>query len=266
MQNKDFFSALDALDKEKKINKDLFVESLEAGIASAYKKERGEARYIEVQLTPARSTIRVFTYKLVVDEVEDPEKELTLEEAQAIRPSYKVGDRVIEEELSPKMFTRIAAQTAKQVIMQRINDACRTMAESEMTEKSGEIVTAIIRRIDSGNVYVEMSGTQMEGIMMPSDQIRGERYKVNDVIKVYVKAVRSSLHGNSQVVVSRGCVGFVKRLFEIEVPEIKSGLVEIKKIVREAGYRTKMAVYSDDPSLDCEIGRASCRERVSFGV
>ena len=117
MQNKDFFSALDALDKEKKINKDLFVESLEAGIASAYKKERGEARYIEVQLTPARSTIRVFTYKLVVDEVEDPEKELTLEEAQAIRPSYKVGDRVIEEELSPKMFTRIAAQTAKQVIM-----------------------------------------------------------------------------------------------------------------------------------------------------
>ena len=251
MQNKDFFSALDALDKEKKINKDLFVESLEAGIASAYKKERGEARYIEVQLTPARSTIRVFTYKLVVDEVEDPEKELTLEEAQAIRPSYKVGDRVIEEELSPKMFTRIAAQTAKQVIMQRINDACRTMAESEMTEKSGEIVTAIIRRIDSGNVYVEMSGTQMEGIMMPSDQIRGERYKVNDVIKVYVKAVRSSLHGNSQVVVSRGCVGFVKRLFEIEVPEIKSGLVEIKKIVREAGYRTKMAVYPDDPSLDC---------------
>lgn len=251
MQNKDFFPALDELGKLKKINEDLFIESLEAGLASAYKRENGEARNIEVQLVPARNTIKVFAYKLVVEEVEDPEKEISLEEARKSRSTYNVGDKFIEEEISPKSFSRIAAQTAKQVILQRINDACKAMAESEMSEKSGEIVNAIVRRVDNSNVYVEMSGTQMEGIMMVSDQIPGEKYNVNDVIKVYVKSVRNMVKGNSQVIVSRSCTGFVRRLLEIEVPEIKSGLVEIKKIVREAGYRTKLAVYSDDPSLDC---------------
>lgn len=251
MINKDFFLALDLLDKEKKINKDLFIESLEAGIASAYKRENGETRNIEVQLLPAKNTIRVYAYRDVVEEVADPEKEISLSDAQAVKSDYKVGDHFVEEEISTKQFTRIAAQTAKQVIMQRINDARKSMVLSEMNEKEGEIVNAIIRRVEGGNVYVEISGSQMEGIMMPSDQIRGEKYEVNDLIKVYVKNVRTSAKGNSQVVVSRASVGFVKRLFEMEVPEIKSGLVTIKKIVREAGYRTKMAVTSDDPSLDC---------------
>ena len=251
MISKEFFQALDLLEKERKISKDSFIKSLEAGISSAYKKETGLNRGIDVQLNPAKYTIRVFAYRTVVDEVTDEEKEISLEDARKVKEIYNIGDHFIDEELSTKLFTRIAAQTAKQVIMQRINDERKNMVLNEMNEKEGEIVTAIIRRIENNNVYVEISGSQMEGIMMPSDQIRGEKYAVNEIIKVYVKSVRTSARGNSQVIVSRSCVGFVKRLFEMEVPEIRSNLVVIKKIVREAGYRTKMAVTSDDPSLDC---------------
>ena len=251
MINKDFFQALDQLEREKKISKDLFIESLAAGIASAYKKETGLNRGIDIQLNPVKCTIRVFAYRIVVNTVEDEEKEISLEDARKVKSVYNLGDHFIDDEISTKLFTRIAAQTAKQVIMQRINDARKSLVLNEMNEKEGEIVTAIIRRVENNNVYVEISGSQMEGIMMPSDQIRGERYNVNDIIKVYVKNVRTSARGNSQVMVSRACVGFVKRLFEMEVPEIRSGLVVIKKMVREAGYRTKMAVASDDPSLDC---------------
>lgn len=186
-----------------------------------------------------------------METVEDPDRQISLEDARKVKEIYNIGDHFIDEELSPKLFSRIAAQTAKQVIMQRLNDERKNQVLSEMNEKEGEIVTAIIRRVEKDNVYVEISGSQMEGIMMKNDQIRGERYDVNAIIKVYVKSVRSSDRGNPQVMVSRACTGFVKRLFEMEVPEIRSGLVVIKKIVREAGYRTKMAVTSDDPSLDC---------------
>ena len=250
MVSKDFFLALDQLEKEKKISKDLFIESLQAGISAAYKKETGLNRAVDIMLNPAKNTIRIFTYKIVVNEVEDEDKEISLEEARKVKPIYNLGDHFIEEELSPKLFTRIAAQNATQIITQRLTDEHKKLVLDEMNEKEGEIVTATIRRVENNNVYVEISGSQMEGIMMPSDQIRGEKYSVNDIIKVYVKSVRTSTKGNSQVIVSRGCVGFVKRLFEMEVPEVRSGLVVIKKIVREAGYRTKLAVTSDDPSLD----------------
>ncbi len=251
MISKEFFQALMELEKERKISQDMFISSMAAGISSAYKKETGLNRSIDIQLFPAKFTIRVFAYREVVDVVEDPEKQISLEDARKVKEIYNIGDHFIDEELSPKMFTRIAAQTAKQVIMQRLNDERKSQVLSEMNEKEGEIVTAIIRRVEKDNVYVEISGSQMEGIMMKNDQIRGERYDVNAIIKVYVKSVRSSDRGNPQVIVSRACTGFVKRLFEMEVPEIRSGLVVIKKIVREAGYRTKMAVTSDDPSLDC---------------
>ncbi len=249
MQNKDFFAALDTLEKEKKIDKATFLESLEAGLASAYKRESGEARNIFVQLNEQRATINVYAYQTVVEEVEDPEKEISLEEAKEIKSSYKVGDMVCED-ITPKNFSRIAAQTAKQVIMQRLNDVRKNMVLSEMNEKEGEIVTAIVRRVESDTVYVEMTGTQLEGVMLPSDQIKGERYNVNDVIKVYVKNTRTTARGATQVMVSRANIGFVKRLFELEVPEIKAGLIGIKRIVREAGYRTKLAVYAEDPSID----------------
>ena len=251
MISKEFFQALMELEKERKISQEMFISTMEAGLSSAYKKETGLNRGIDIQLNPSKFTIRVFAYREVVEEVEDPEKQISLEDARKVKEIYNIGDHFIDDELSPKMFSRIAAQTAKQVIMQRLNDERKNQVLSEMNEKEGEIVTAIIRRVEKDNVYLEISGSQMEGIMMKNDQIRGERYDINAIIKVYVKSVRSSDRGNPQVMVSRACTGFVKRLFEMEVPEIRSGLVTIKKIVREAGYRTKMAVTSDDPSLDC---------------
>ena len=251
MISKEFFQALMELEKERKISQEMFISTMEAGLSSAYKKETGLNRGIDIQLNPSKFTIRVFAYREVVEEVEDPEKQISLEDARKVKEIYNIGDHFIDDELSPKMFSRIAAQTAKQVIMQRLNDERKNQVLSEMNEKEGEIVTAIIRRVEKDNVYLEISGSQMEGIMMKNDQIRGERYDVNAIIKVYVKSVRSSDRGNPQVMVSRACTGFVKRLFEMEVPEIRGGLVTIKKIVREAGYRTKMAVTSDDPSLDC---------------
>ena len=251
MISKEFFQALMELEKERKISQEMFISTMEAGLSSAYKKETGLNRGIDIQLNPSKFTIRVFAYREVVEEVEDPEKQISLEDARKVKEIYNIGDHFIDDELSPKMFSRIAAQTAKQVIMQRLNDERKNQVLSEMNEKEGEIVTAIIRRVEKDNVYLEISGSQMEGIMMKNDQIRGERYDVNAIVKVYVKSVRSSDRGNPQVMVSRACTGFVKRLFEMEVPEIRGGLVTIKKIVREAGYRTKMAVTSDDPSLDC---------------
>lgn len=248
MINKDFFSALDVLEKEKKVSKELLLESLEAGLASAYKKEWGESRSIAVKLNEEKLSIKVYVYRQVVDEVADEDKELSLEDAQKIKPSYKVGDVIIED-ITPKDFSRIAAQTAKQVVMQRLNDARRDMVVNEMNEKQGEILNAVIRRIDGGNVYVEMIGSQMEGVMMLADQIPTETYSVNSTIKVFLKKIRTTTRG-AQVIVSRSSGGFVKKLFELEVPEIKAGLVIIKGIVREAGFRTKLAVTSEDTNVD----------------
>ena len=249
MVNKDFFAALDELEKEKRIDKAVFIESLEAGLASAYKRQVGEARNVLVVLNEAKFSINIYAYKTVVETVEDPEKEISLEDAKAIKSTYKVGD-IVSEDITPKDFSRIAAQTAKQVITQRLNDHVKNMVLEEMNEKEGEILTAIVRRVENDTVYVEMTGSQLEGVMMPSDQIRGEKYNVGDVINVYVKTTRTTTKGATQVLVSRSNIGFVNRLFEHEVPEIKAGLVSIKHIVREAGYRTKMAVFSEDPSID----------------
>lgn len=248
MVNKDFFLALNQLENEGKIDKQLTLQSLEAAIAQAYKKEFGEGRNITVQINEDRNLIRVVAYKTVVEEVENPENQISLEDAQKIKPGYKVGD-IIGDEISPKDFSRIVAQSAKQVFTQRITDENKRRALEDMSQKEGEIVTALIRRIDSGAIHLEISGMQMEAVMLPSDQCKNETYAVGMTIKVYVKSVGTGTRG-TRVLVSRSHKDFVKRLFELEVPEIKAGLVKIKKIVREAGYRTKLAVYSDEPSVD----------------
>lgn len=266
MINKEFFLALDALEKERKINKDTFIASLEAGISSAYKKESGDSRHIEVRLNPVKNEIRVFAYQNVVEEVEDADKEISLEDAKLKKSTYKIGDK-IKEELSPKHFTRIAAQTAKQVVVQRLTDIKKEQIFDEMNEKEGEILSAIIRRVEGGSVYVEILSTQMEGVLSPSDQIRTEKYVPGNMIKVYVKKLKVSNYG-TQVMVSRSNTGFVRRLFEMEVPEVKSGLVSVKKIVREAGFRTKIAVYSEDPNVDAVgacIGPKGSRINVIVG-
>ncbi len=248
MVNKDLFAALDELEANKGIKKEFFLETLEAALAAAYKKNYGEARSIEVKITPEKNKIEFFAYKTVVEAVEDPDTQVSLEDAQQLKKSIKIGD-TLKEEITPKDFGRIAAGTAKQVIVQKLREAERSMAFGELENKVDTIINGVVRRVEGDAVYVELSGTTIEGVMMTSDQIPNEKYAVGARIKVYVKKLREGFNG-VQAVVSRAVPNFVKKLFEAEVPEIASGVVEIKGVVREAGYRTKIAITSNDSDVD----------------
>lgn len=249
MTNKIFFAALEDLEKEKGIPKEIFIEALENALISACKKQYSEAiGTVEIKMNPDKDSIEFYTVKTVVETVEDEENEITLEEAQKIKKSYKIGDKVMEK-LVPKDFSRIAAQTAKQVILQKLHETERDRAMNEFADKEGELIVGVVRKIDAKNVYVEIGKGQVEGLMMPSDQVPGEKYNVNDRIKVFVKRVKSG-YRSAQVLVSRSAPGLVKKLFEEEVPEIKQGTVVIKEISREAGARTKIAIYSEDERVD----------------
>lgn len=246
MVNKDFFAALDELETQKRIKKDVFIQALETALTIAYKKHTGESRAIEVRLSPERNTIKIFAYLTVVEQVEDEDTQISLEDARLKDRKIKIGD-VISEEINSKDFGRIAAQTAKQVIMQKLREVENELAYSELSQKEDELVTCTVRRIDGDNVYVEIN--KLEALLPSSDQAPNDRFSIGDRIKVYVKKIKPGSRG-PQIVVSRTVAGFVKKLFELEVPEIPAGLVTIKSIVREAGYRTKMAVYSEDSSID----------------
>ncbi len=248
MVNKDLFAALDELEANKGIKKEFFLETLEAALAAAYKKNYGEARSIEVKITPEKNKIEFFAYKTVVETVEDPDTQVSLEDAQQLKKSIKLGD-TLKEEITPKDFGRIAAGTAKQVIVQKLREAERSMAFGELENKVDSIINGVVRRVEGDAVYVELSGTTIEGVMMTSDQIPNEKYAVGARIKVYVKKLREGFNG-VQAIVSRAVPNFVKKLFEAEVPEIASGVVEIKGVVREAGYRTKIAIASNDADVD----------------
>ncbi len=248
MINKDFFQALEDLETEKKINKEKFIETLEVALSSAYKKMYGEAKSAVVKLNPERYTIKIYSYKTVVNEVEDPDKEIAIEEAKLIKKSYKVGDVVTTEE-STKDFGRIAAQTAKQVVMQKLKEMQKDMAVSEISEKEDELLTTIVKRIDNGTVYVQITGSHIEGIMLPSDQIPGETYTIGQRLKVYVKKIKDSFRG-PQIQVTRSNIGFVRKLFELEVPEVASEDVKIKNIARDPGNRSKVAIYTERPNID----------------
>jgi N utilization substance protein A len=248
MINKDFFIALEDLEREKGINKDIFLEALESSLVLAYKKHYGEASAISVKLNPEKNNIRVFANKTVVEEVEDPDKEISLEEAQEIKKSSKIGD-VVSKEVTPKSFGRIAAQAAKQVMLQKLREAEKNVAMEEFSEKENEILTGVIRRIEGKNTFIDIGKGQIEGLLKGVDQVEGEKYNINDRIKVYVKKVVNTLKG-PQVLVSRTASGLVKRLFENEVPEIRQNVVVIKAIARDPGNRTKIAVYSQDKTVD----------------
>ena len=248
MVNKDFFKALEELESEKKIDKDTFIATLETALTSAYKKMYGEAKSAMVKLYPERNTIRIYSYKTVVSEVEDPDKEISLAEAKLNKKSSKVGDIVAVEE-STKDFGRIAAQTAKQVVMQKLREMERQTAVGELSEKEDELLTTIVKRIDGENVYVQIPGTNTEGVMMKNDQIPGDKFNVGDRVKVYVKKIKDSFKG-PQIQVSRSNIGFIRKLFELEIPEIASGDVKIKNIARDAGNRAKVAIYTERPNVD----------------
>ena len=249
MISKDFFNALNDLQEQKNINKEEFIKILESALTSAYKKNFGEAKSAFVKMLPEKNMIKIYAYKTIVENVVDPEKEISIEEAQKIKHSYKVGDLVTEEIVPKEDFGRIAAQTAKHIIMQRIHETERDKLISEISGKENEIVTGYINRKDEKNVYVELGGTNLYGVLSNYDQIAGEEYNVGDKIKVFVKQIKDTPFG-PQICVSRKSAGYVKRLLEIEVPEIESGDVEIRSISREAGLRTKIAVSASNDSID----------------
>lgn len=253
MINKDFFDALADLEREKGVNRDLIIETLQNALASAYKKQHaGENGEVEVKLDPATNTMRCFNIKKVVaDDKEEIDRnvELTVEDAQEFKAGAKEGD-VIVVEFTPNDFGRIAAQTAKQVILQKLRETERDNTLNVFSDKEGELMEGVVRKIDTKrNVYVEIGAEQIEGVMLPSDQVPGEKYAIGSTIKVFVKKVKSGMK-NAQVYVSRTNPGLVKRLFEEQVPEIKQGQVIVKGISREAGSRSKMAIYSEDPRID----------------
>jgi N utilization substance protein A len=242
----ELFDALEALAKEKRIKKEVLYAAIESALISAYKKDFGKNANVRASIDRDTGHIEVLARKTVVDEVVDPQSEISLEAARVIHPRYEVGD-LAEIIATPRDFGRIAAQTAKQVVVQHIREAERGVIYEEYIEKENEILTAIVQRVDNRQVYVELGRT--EGLLEPNQQMPGEEYAPGDRLKVYVLEVNRMSRG-PQVLVSRTHQGLVKRLFEIEVPEIRSGIVQIKSIAREAGQRTKMAVNSTDSMID----------------
>ena len=242
------FEACEELERERGIAKDVLIASLCDAMVAAYKKHMHikEATNIEAILDEQSGEIGVFRTKLVVDDVEDPDTQITLSDAQEIVEDVEVGDE-IKIEVTPEQFGRIAAQSAKQVITQRIREAERNLVLQEFMDKKGTLTTGIIQRVENRNVIVNIGKT--DAIMPQKEQIPGEYYKPGNRIRVFVLNVKETTR-LPQVIVSHAHAEIVRELFELEVPEIEDGIVEIKSISREAGYRTKIAVWSNDPEVD----------------
>ena len=244
------FEACEELERERGISKEVLIASLCDAMVAAYKKHMKlpkEVTNIEAILDEQSGEIGVFSTKLVVDEVEDPDLQITLAEAQEIAEDVEAGDE-IKIEVTPEQFGRIAAQSAKQVITQRIREAERNLVLNEFLDKKGTLTTGIIQRVENRNVIVNIGKT--DAIMPQKEQIPGEYYKPGNRIRVFVLNVKETTR-LPQVIVSHAHAEIVRELFELEVPEIEDGIVEIKSISREAGYRTKIAVWSNDPDVDC---------------
>lgn len=244
--SKELLGALDVLETEKGIKKEVVIEALEAALVSAYKRNYDQAQNVEVTFDQRKGDIHVFAVKKVVDQVYDSRLEVSLDDALAINKGYELGDD-IKFEVTPKNFGRIAAQTAKQVIMQRVREAERNIIYDQYSQYENEIVTGEVERQDSRFVYVNLG--KVEAVMGRQDQMPNETYRIHDRIKVYVTRVENATKG-PQVFVSRTASDLLKRLFEQEVPEIYDGTVEIMAIAREAGDRAKVAVRSNNPDID----------------
>ncbi|MFN3285476.1 MAG: transcription termination factor NusA [bacterium] len=245
--NGELIRALEQLEEERGISKAVLLEAVESALVSAYKKNfGGTGQNVRVEVDPKTGEIRVFSVKTVVEKVQDPATELSLEEMRKEDPTAEVGD-VVEEEITPRDFGRIAAQAAKQVVVQRIREAEREMIKREFEEREKQVVTGIVHRVEKGNVYVDLG--RIEGVLSKTEQIPRESYRQGERIKVYVMEVRDTPRG-PQIHVSRAHPGLVRALFEQEVPEIREGIVVIQNVAREPGARTKIAVYSRDRNVD----------------
>ncbi len=242
----ELMQALNDLEKERGIPKVALVDAIKTALNTAYKKNYGTSQNVSVELNELTGAVQVYAQKRVAEEVKDKFQDISLEEATQIDPEAAVDD-IINIEITPSNFGRIAAQTAKQVVVQKLREAERSMIFEEFSEREGEVVTGVVQRIESKIVIINLGRT--EGIMLPSDQIGSERYEVGQRVKGYIYEVKNSSKGPS-VFISRSHPNFLKRLFELEVPEIYEGLVEIKSIAREAGARSKISVHSLDEKVD----------------
>ncbi|MED3624225.1 transcription termination factor NusA [Neobacillus thermocopriae] len=242
----ELLDALIVLEREKGISRDVLIEAIEAALISAYRRNFNQAQNVRIDFNLETGSIRVFARKEVVEEVFDPRLEISIEDARNINPNYQVED-IVELEVTPKDFGRIAAQTAKQVVTQRVREAERGIIYSEFIDREEDIMTGIVQRLDSKFIYVSLG--KIEALLPVNEQMPNERYKPHDRIKVYITKVEKTTKG-PQVFVSRTHPGLLKRLFEIEVPEIYDGTVEIKSVAREAGDRSKISVHSDNPEVD----------------
>ncbi len=245
--NSEFLNALDEIEKGKSISKDILLDAIDAALVSAYKRNYNtNHNNVVVNIDRESGEIKVYKQKEVVETVEDDFTQISLDEAQKISGTYAVGDVVSIEE-KPADFGRIAAQTAKQVVMQRIKEAERTLIFDEFSEKEHKIVMGVVQRIEKKNIYLDIGKT--EAYLAPGEQVPTEEYTFHKRMKVYVTEVKRTTKG-PLVTVSRTRPGLVVKLFEEEIPEIRDGIVEIKSISREPGSRTKLAVYSNNPNID----------------
>lgn len=245
-KDRGFMAAFRELGMEKGINPEILFDAIEAALVAAYKRNFNAAQNVRVTLDRTSGQYHVYAIKTVVEEAEDTIQEISLAMAHQVSPEYQLGD-TLEVEVTPANFGRIAAQTAKQVVVQRIREAERGIIYEEFSSREGDIVTGIVQRVENRNVYVDLGRT--EAIMPQTEQIASEEYVVNDRIKALIIEVKNSTKG-PQVLLSRTHPDLLKRLFELEVPEIHDGIVEIKSVAREAGMRSKIAVYAKDESVD----------------
>ena len=250
---KEFFAAIRQIEQEKGIPAGYMMEKITQALASAYKRDHeGAGDNIEVKANPDTGEVKMYVLKDIVEEVDDPATEIALSDAQRAIPHAQLGD-VVRIEVKPKNFGRIAAQTARQVIIQGIREAERGMVYDEFSSKEHEILTGVVTRIDprsgAASLRISSSSEYTEAFLAPGEQVKGEAIREGDRLRVYVVEVRRSTRG-PQVLISRTHPGLVKRLFELEIPEIFDGTVEVKSIAREAGSRTKIAVWSADPNVD----------------
>lgn len=244
--NGDFINALHEIEKEKGISKDVIFDALESALISSYKKNFSASQNVEIEMDRETGKVKVIALKEVMDVVGNEYLEIDLENAKNIDNKFQIGD-IVKIEITPRDFGRIAAQTAKQVVIQRIRDAERDVIYDEFINRENEIITGLVQRVSKNHVYIDLGKT--EGVLPPVEQIEGEEYEQGDRLKLLILEVKKTTKG-PQIILSRSHPGLVKRLFELEVPEINEGIVEIYSISREAGSRTKIAVFSKDPNVD----------------
>ena len=247
IDNKQLILALEELEKEKGIKKEYVLESIETALVTAYKRNFNSAENVKITMDGETGEIHVYAEKDVVEQVEDEKTQINLQDARKVNPKLEIGDKA-QIEIIPKNFGRIAAQTAKQVIVQKIREASRNIIFDEYNERKGEIVSGIVQKVDNNIVVLDLG--KLEGIMPLKEQVPTEQYKVNDKIRACILDVQKGLKGAPQVIVSRASAEFVRKLFELEIPEIYEGVIEIKSIARDAGSRSKLAIYSPNENID----------------